>query len=666
MSIEQTREILSHEELSDADIVHLLGLTDPEECELLRKTAYDRTTELMGSFVYYRGLIEFSNICTASCRYCGIRRENHDVERYTMSKEEIVAAAKWAADQGYGSICLQSGERRDEKYIAFVESCLEAIHEATVSEKLPDGVGVTLSLGEQTIETYRRLAKASGNPSNLRYLARFETSNPELFKVLHGARGDHEKELQNRFRMLRDLREAGYQVGTGVMIGIPGQSLEDLCRDIRTFQQFDVDMIGMGPYLMSEGGELQEYGQMEPKALLQLALNMIAVTRLVLGPVNIAAATALQAIRDDGRELGVSYGANVVMPNLSPQQYREGYQLYDNKPCLDDEPTQCASCLENRLRPIGRSVGWNMSGSSRRWLRRNGRPERGFFHPYVPHPQGIFSPPVQQSKAGRPAGRENFADGESGNERTGIDVFAPPGRMDGFPKTRVNPSKTQESNPALMKSEIRTILLGIGQFLFCALLSASAYGLYVLNLRVSVPVESLIELGQEALLLSAAIFTLRTASLEKALSGGLWLVGGFLVALYIRELDGWIGHAWVYCELVWLCGVAWAVKAAGLGTVIPGLAHFIGHRAFPIMCAGVAILLVYSRLYGMQTLWLAYAGEACSGLYSVKTLSEESTELLAYMMIFTSAAFYAGNCLRMRRRRARAERLQKEAGIKTA
>lgn len=663
MSIEQTREILSHEELSDADIVHLLGLTDPEECELLRKTAYDRTTELMGSFVYYRGLIEFSNICTASCRYCGIRRENHDVERYTMSKEEIVAAAKWAADQGYGSICLQSGERRDEKYIAFVESCLEAIHEATVSEKLPDGVGVTLSLGEQTIETYRRLAKASGNPSNLRYLARFETSNPELFKVLHGARGDHEKELQNRFRMLRDLREAGYQVGTGVMIGIPGQSLEDLCRDIRTFQQFDVDMIGMGPYLMSEGGELQEYGQMEPKALLQLALNMIAVTRLVLGPVNIAAATALQAIRDDGRELGVSYGANVVMPNLSPQQYREGYQLYDNKPCLDDEPTQCASCLENRLRPIGRSVGWNMSGSSRRWLRRNGRPDEAV-------PEGLRTKTLQSARAAvesrAPAGRENFADGESGNERTGIDVFAPPGRMDGFPKTRVNPSKTQESNPALMKSEIRTILLGIGQFLFCALLSASAYGLYVLNLRVSVPVESLIELGQEALLLSAAIFTLRTASLEKELSGGLWLVGGFLVALFIRELDGWIGHAWVYCELVWLCGVVWAVKAAGLGTVIPGLAHFIGHRAFPIMCAGVAILLVYSRLYGMQTLWLAYAGEACSGLYSVKTLSEESTELLAYMMIFTSAAFYAGNCLRMRRRRARAERLQKEAGIKTA
>ena len=113
---------------------------------------------------------------------------------------------------------------------------------------------------------------------------------------------------------------------------------------------------------------------MEPKALMQLALNMIAVTRLVLGPVNIAAATALQAIRDDGRELGIEYGCNVVMPNLSPQRFRKGYQLYDNKPCLEDEPTHCASCLESRIQSRGREVGWNMSGSSRRYLRRVGRP----------------------------------------------------------------------------------------------------------------------------------------------------------------------------------------------------------------------------------------------------------------------------------------------------
>ena len=374
MSIDKTRAVLAKSELSDEDIVHLLSLQGPEECRLLQEAAYARTTELMGNFVYYRGLIELSNICTASCRYCGIRRENHTVTRYTMTLDEVVEAAVWAANNGYGSICLQAGERRDEKFIAYVEEALERIHAATVSPERPEGVGVTLSLGQQTLETYRRWAKAAGCPSQLRYLGRFETSNTQLFKVLHGARGDHEKELENRFQMLRDLRTAGYQVGTGVMIGIPGQSLEDLCRDIRTFQKFDIDMIGMGPYLMSEGGELQNFGQMAPEPLLQLSLNMIAVTRLVLGPINIAAATALQAIRDDGRELGVAYGANVVMPNLSPLQYRTGYQLYDNKPNLGDTPEQCARSLEARIEGIGRHIGWNMSGSSRRWLRRQGRP----------------------------------------------------------------------------------------------------------------------------------------------------------------------------------------------------------------------------------------------------------------------------------------------------
>lgn len=214
-----------------------------------------------------------------------------------------------------------------------------------------------------------------------------------------------------------------------------------------------------------------------------------------------------------------------------------------------------------------------------------------------------------------------------------------------------------------MKSDIRTILLGIGQFLFCALLSGLAYALYVLNLEVRVPVESVIELGQEALLLAAGLLMVWTARRERALAGGLWLVAGFLLTLFIRELDGWMDdiapHFWVYVAIIWLCTVAWLVKDAGLRTVIPGLAHFIGHRAFPIICAGVAMLLVYSRLYGMRSLWLAYAGDDCLGFYSVKTLSEESTELLAYMMIFTSTAFYAGNCLRMRRRRERDLRRQK-------
>ncbi len=374
MDKETLKRLVTQREFTDEEIVALLGLTDPEDCRILKEAAYQRTTELMGDRVYYRGLIEFSNICTANCRYCGIRKDNHSVDRYTMTKEEIVSQAVWAAEQGYGNICLQSGERHDEKYVNFVCECLQEIHEKTVSEALPNGVGVTLSLGEQTKEIYERWAVASGNRDNLRYLARFETSNEKLFNELHSTPGKNEKKLDHRLAVLKTLRECGYQVGTGVMIGIPGQTLEDLCKDIRTFQSVDADMIGMGPYLMSEGAELHSIGQMEPKKLMQLALNMIAVTRLVLGNVNIAAATALQVLEPEGREMGIEYGCNIVMPNLSPLKYRPGYQLYDNKPCIDDEPTQCASCLEKRIESRGRKVGWNLSGSSRKWLARNGKP----------------------------------------------------------------------------------------------------------------------------------------------------------------------------------------------------------------------------------------------------------------------------------------------------
>ena len=139
--------------LTDEDIVMLLGLTEPEDCRLLKEAAFRRTTALMGPCVYYRGLIELSNICTANCRYCGIRKANHDVKRYTMTKEEILAAAMWAAENGYGSICLQAGERRDEKFIAFICECLREIHAKTVSPMLPKGVGVTLSLGDQEEST---------------------------------------------------------------------------------------------------------------------------------------------------------------------------------------------------------------------------------------------------------------------------------------------------------------------------------------------------------------------------------------------------------------------------------------------------------------------------------------------------------------------------------
>jgi biotin synthase len=373
MELDRLQRLLQQREFSDDDIVALLALESPNECALLKKAAYDRTTELMGDRVFYRGLIELSNICTANCRYCGIRKDNHAVSRYTMTREEIVGQAVWAAEKGYGSICLQSGERHDPKYIDFISSLLEEIHEKTVGPLLPNGVGVTLSLGDQTKEVYEKWAVASGNRDNLRYLARIESSNEKIFNELHSSPGKNEKNLKRRLQCLQDLRDCGYQVGTGVMIGIPGQTLQDLCADIRMFQKIDADMIGMGPYLLSEGGELQSWGQMESERLLQLSLNMIAVTRLVLGNVNIAAATALQALHPEGREMGIEYGCNIVMPNLSPLKYRAGYQLYNNKPCIDDEPTQCADCLERRITSRGRKVGWNQSGSSRKWLQREGK-----------------------------------------------------------------------------------------------------------------------------------------------------------------------------------------------------------------------------------------------------------------------------------------------------
>jgi len=362
--------LLQKDDFTDDEIVSLLALAAPEECAMLQRSAFDKTTREHGSLVYYRGLIEISNICTANCRYCGIRKDNHELSRYEMSEDEIVQSALWAARHGYGSICLQAGERRDERFIGFVERCLKRIHKESLSDALPEGLGITLSLGDQQEDTYRRWAEASGTPRALRYLCRFETSNPSLFARLHGARGGHEKNLSRRLACLASLRRCGYQVGSGVMIGIPGQSLEDLCRDIRTFQELDVDMIGMGPFLNSTGSDLQNAQKMSSAALLRLTLNMLAVTRLVMGPVNIAAATALDVLDPHGREKGILHGCNVIMPNISPASLRGAYQLYDNKSRLIDGPPMNEAPLHEKIARCGRAVGWNLPGSSVRYRQR--------------------------------------------------------------------------------------------------------------------------------------------------------------------------------------------------------------------------------------------------------------------------------------------------------
>ncbi|MBB6481593.1 [FeFe] hydrogenase H-cluster radical SAM maturase HydE [Spirochaeta isovalerica] len=349
------------------DIEKLLSLRNTEDVERLKNRANEILNSHIGDSVYYRGIVEFSNICALDCHYCGIRKSNKQVDRYSLDRETVVSSAKWCADQGYGSVVLQSGERRDPAFVDYVEDLIREIKKETRSEKLPEGVGITLSVGEQSLETYRRFFAAGAH----RYLLRIETTNEELYQSLHPA----SQKLEERILCLDYLKEAGFQVGTGVMIGSPGQTTAMLARDILFFKEKDIDMIGMGPYLVHNQTPMASEGQMEKDELLQLSLNMIAVCRIVLKDVNIAATTALQAVVPDGRERGLSYGANVTMPNITPTEVRSSYKLYEGKPCMDEGRQECKSCLLGRVRSIGRDVAFDQWGDSKHYAARKAQLE---------------------------------------------------------------------------------------------------------------------------------------------------------------------------------------------------------------------------------------------------------------------------------------------------
>lgn len=332
----------------------ILSTDVADEVEVIRQAAEKTLLEHCGDTVRLRGLIEFSNRCTADCYYCGIRRSNKAPARYTLGLDEIVATARWCADQGYGSVVLQSGERRDGKFVRFVGDAVRAIKAATRSAHLPEGVGITLCVGEQSPETYAEWFAAGAH----RYLLRMETSSPSLFAALHPAG----QRYASRVDCLRSLKAIGYRVGTGVMIGLPGQSVDDLVDDLFFFRDIGADMIGMGPYIPHAQAALRGAPILDAPARMTLALRMIAATRLLLPSINIAATTALQTLAPDGREQGLRYGANVIMPQATPLKYRREYTLYDGKPCLDDSAGQCAACLESRIVSLGRRVLRNAWG----------------------------------------------------------------------------------------------------------------------------------------------------------------------------------------------------------------------------------------------------------------------------------------------------------------
>lgn len=352
----QTGEEMNISELikkGDASSLHqLLSLSDAEDIQALHSLAYQTKVDQIGKKVYLRGLIEASNICSKNCYYCGIRSGNPNFQRFEMSEEEIIQSALWAYENHYGSVVIQAGERTDQAFTDKITSVIQ-----TLKEKSQGQIGITLSLGEQSEEIYRRWFDAGAH----RYLLRIESSNPQLYQKLHPS--DHD--YSARVACLDLLKKIGYQVGTGVMIGLPGQSIDDLVHDVLFFKTLDIDMLGMGPYQIHEDTPLAEQAKdNDPMANFELSLKMIAVCRLMMPKINIAASTALQAIKHDGRELGLLAGANIIMPNVTDIKYRELYQLYKDKPCLDENASQCKFCLENRVRSIGEEIIYDAWGDS--------------------------------------------------------------------------------------------------------------------------------------------------------------------------------------------------------------------------------------------------------------------------------------------------------------
>jgi biotin synthase len=342
------------------NLEQLLALRGDEQKKLLA-LAGDCLLKSRGNEVYYRGLVEFSNICTKDCFYCGIRKSNKNAERYDLPDDAILDAAAFAYEHHYGSLVMQSGERDDPIFVDRIDQLLRKIKEKTNGR-----LGITLSLGEQTPETYRRWFKSGAH----RYLLRIETSDEELYRQLHP---DNEKHrFRKRLDCLKAIQDAGYQVGTGVMIGLPGQTFRHLAGDLLFFKNFDIDMIGMGPYIEHEDTPLY-VRRMElwtPRERFLTSLNMVALLRLMMPDINIAATTAMQAIDPMGREKAIQAGANVIMPNITPSNLRRNYLLYQNKPCTDEGAEDCSNCLSIRLEMIGRRPGLDKWGDSPHFFNR--------------------------------------------------------------------------------------------------------------------------------------------------------------------------------------------------------------------------------------------------------------------------------------------------------
>lgn len=362
----KVKDILEQDNFTKQDLVLLLNANEADAKLIFRK-ANKVKQEYIGNRVHFRGLIEFSNICSKNCYYCGIRHDNTDTLRYNISDEDILNAVKFAYENNYGSIVLQSGELSNTAFVNRIDNLLKEIKRITNNE-----IGVTISLGEQTEETYKRWFDSGAH----RYLLRIEATNKELFYKIHPKNSNHN--FEERLECLNRLKRAGYQTGTGVMIGLPFQTTDDLADDLLFFKSMDMDMIGMGPYIEHEQTPLYNHKTdlMPLKERFTLSLKMIAILRIMQKDINIAAATALQSIDTVGREKALQIGANIIMPNITPTTYRNHYKLYENKPCVDESEEDCVNCLEARIKLIGNEIGYNEWGDSKHFIKRQLREKK--------------------------------------------------------------------------------------------------------------------------------------------------------------------------------------------------------------------------------------------------------------------------------------------------
>lgn len=331
-------EINSHIATLDRDAIVTLLTTAPAE-DLYRQA--DRVRhDAIGDDVHLRGLIEFSNFCRNDCMYCGIRRSNRHVQRYRMTDEELVETARRAVALGFQTIVLQSGED-----LHFDQARLCRI----IEQIKRHDVALTLSVGERDYADYKAFRDAGAD----RYLLRIETTDTDLYHRLNPGMS-----WQRRHECLLMIRELGYELGSGIMVGQPGQTIASIADDLLYLKDIGIDMAGIGPFIPHPDTPLAA----ESGGTLELALRTMAVMRLLMPDINIPATTAMESLHPQGRIMALQAGANVVMPNVTEGEYRRLYELYPGKICVNDTPAHCRSCIGLKIQSIGRTIGQGRGG----------------------------------------------------------------------------------------------------------------------------------------------------------------------------------------------------------------------------------------------------------------------------------------------------------------